>query len=334
MKVLVATAMYPTEDRPFFGTFVRTQVESLRKIGVDAEPFVLAGRSRKMMYAQAVPALRRRLERGDVDVVHAHYSYVGAVARMQRRVPVVLTFHGDDLLGTVGADGETASWSRAVARAGKLLASQVDAVIVQTAQMAHILRSVPNVHVLPHEVDLELFAVTPRSEARAQLGLDPDRPYLLFAASPDVAVKRFPLARDAVELVRSAGAEAELLVVHREPQDRLALYMNACDALVFTSFQEGSPNVIKQAMACNLPIVSTDVGDVAEVIAGTDGCVVVEPTPGAVAAGLEQVLARGGRTNGRAEVSHLSCEAVASRLAVLYDEVVGRDASRRMLRAA
>lgn len=322
MRVLVATAMYPTPERPYFGTFVRSQVESLRAAGVDAEPFVLQGPSRKVMYATAAARLRQVVAREPVDLVHAHYSYVGLVARLQRRVPVVLTFHGDDLLGTVDERGRTEPWSRAVAAGGAALARTVDAVIVQTPAMAERLVGVRRVRVIPHEVDLDRFRPVPKEDARQRLGLAPRPRYVLFAASPDIPVKRFPLAREAFELLRSRDPSVELLVVHREPQERLALYFNACDALVFTSFQEGSPNVVKQAMACNLPVVATDVGDVRSVVGGTLGCSIVPAAAPAVAAGIQYALRFGGRTDGRTRVAHLRPEVVAGQVIALYQEVL------------
>jgi len=143
VKVLVATAMYPTPGRPAFGSFVRTQVESLKGIGVDADPFVLEGRSRKIMHLRGIPRLRRRLNSGDVDVVHAHYSYVGAVARAQWTGPVVLTFRGDDLLGTIGPNDRQTLFSRGVVAAGKVLARSIDAIVVQNQTMAAALHSRP-----------------------------------------------------------------------------------------------------------------------------------------------------------------------------------------------
>jgi glycosyltransferase involved in cell wall biosynthesis len=324
VKVLVATAIYPTPGRPAFGTFVRTQVESLRRIGVDAEPFVLNGPNRKTMYLRGISALRRRLQLGDVDIVHAHYSYVGVVARAQRAVPVVLTFHGDDLLGTIGASGRQTMFSRGVVLGGKALARSIDAIVVQNQKMAALLRRHPRVHVIPHEVDLDLFRPTGRDEARRLLGLDLDRRYVLFASSPDIAVKRFPLAAEAVEILRGRDPSIELLVVFKETQERLSLYMNASDALVFPSYQEGSPNIVKQAMACNLPIVATDVGDVTEVIADTEGCFVVDPDAHAFADRLQAVLRSRMRTHGRERVCHLDGPLVAGRIRDLYSDVIGR----------
>ena len=323
MKVLLATAMYPSPARPTFGTFVKTQLESLQHIGVDVQPYVLDGPSRKAMYATAAAGLRRRLddERG-FDVLHAHYGLVGLVARFQRKVPLVVTFHGDDLLGTVNARGRTTVPSRVIRSAVKRLARHAQGVIVQNAHMADVLGNAPNVHVVPHEVDLDLFRPTEACAARAALGLDPHERYVLFAANPEIAVKRYPLAEAAVEVARIKHPRTTLLVVHAETQERLALYMSAADALIFPSFQEGSPNIVKQAMACNLPIVSTDVGDVREVVGGTAGCHVVAANAATLGAALTKVLATRQRTDGRRAVEHLRCDLVAHRVLKVYEAAV------------
>src|SRR6185437_8453705 len=124
------------------------------------------------------------------------------------------------------------------------------------------------------------------------------------------------------ELLKTKVPDVELVVVHREPQERLALYMSACDALVFPSYQEGSPNIVKQAMACNLPIVATDVGDVREVIGGTTGCFVCEPSADSFAERLAEILDKPFRTDGRLSVQHLSGPMVAKRIIGLYEEVL------------
>jgi len=99
MRVLIMTAMYPTPENPAFGSFIRTQVESLRRAGVDVEVLILRGRSRKWNYLKGIFQLRRRLARGSIDLVHAHYGLVGMIARTQWKVPVVATYHGDDFVG-------------------------------------------------------------------------------------------------------------------------------------------------------------------------------------------------------------------------------------------
>jgi glycosyltransferase involved in cell wall biosynthesis len=197
----------------------------------------------------------------------------------------------------------------------------VDAVIVQNSRMARSFASA-NVHIIPHEVDLEVFRPTERREARRVLGLSDTRQYLLFAANPAIPVKRFPLAQAAFDRLRALHPDLELLTVFKEPQPRLALYMSACDALVFPSYQEGSPNVVKQAMACSLPIVATDVGDVREIVGGTAGCHICSPDPEDFAVRLAEVLRHPSRTRGRERVEHLAGPIVARRLIALYEEVL------------
>jgi glycosyltransferase involved in cell wall biosynthesis len=335
MRVLAITAMYPSPTRPAWGTFVKSQVESLRAAGLDVEVLVLEGRPRKLIYPRGILQLRRRIAAGSFDLVHAHFSYVGMVARTQWTLPVVVTYHGDDLLGTRTPDGKISSFSKIMVRAGQVLANSVDAAIVQSTQMAAKL-SRPDVYVIPHEVDLELFKPLDRQSARRTLGLDPDKKYLLFAANPRIPVKRFPLARAAADLLAAHDPSVELLVVHKEPQERLPLYMSAADALVFPSYQEGSPNIVKQAMACNLPMVSTDVGDVQEIIGDTEGCYICEPDAASLAARLGEILRCGGRTLGREHVRHLDGPSVARRVIQVYQNVLERksQAARTAQRAA
>jgi len=322
MKILVATPIYPSRENPARGTFVRTQVEYLKRAGVEVELLVVGERSRKLKYPKAALELRRRLRDSSIDLVHGHYSYAGIVARMQWKVPVVVSYCGDDLLGIVNARGRQTLFGRLAVSAGRLLSHQVDGVIVKSRGMASKLGRKKDVHVIPHEIDLELFQPTDREQARKRLGLDLRRKYVLFAANPDIPVKRFPLAKAVLDHVSRLDPTVELLVVYREAQERLPLFMSASDALVFTSYQEGSPNVVKQAMACNLPIVSTDVGDVQEIIGKSDGCFISRPDVREFARHLSGILRDRERTNGREQVRHLAGPAVAQRIIEVYEQVL------------
>jgi teichuronic acid biosynthesis glycosyltransferase TuaC len=328
MNVLVATAIYPSAENPAYGSFVRTQVEALRKAGVDVDVLVLNGRFRKLIYPKGVFQLRKRLSAGCTrQLIHAHISYVGMVVRTQFKLPVVVTYHGSDLLGAINRRGKKTPFSRLAVAAGQVLAQWVDAVIVQNEEMASKLNRKKGVYIIPCEVDFDLFRPHPREDARAALGLDPQRKYLLFAANPSVPVKRFPLAKQVADHLRQQDPEVELLVAHRETQDRLALLMSASDALVFPSYQEGSPNIIKQAMACNLPITATDVGDVRQIIGQTTGCYVCAPEVTDFAARLTEILSSRCRTNGREQVRQFSGTAMAQKLIRVYEEVLERRAS-------
>jgi len=320
-KVLIMTAIYPTPENPAFGSFVKTQAEALKRAGIGVELMVMRGGNRKLLYPKAIFQLQRRLEQSSFDLVHAHFGYVGLVGRTQRKVPLVVTYHGDDLLGTINERGKKELWSVIAAAACKNLAKHVDAAIVQSQEMARQLKK-SNVFVIPHEVDLEIFKPVEKGEARKALGLLPDRKYLLFAANPEIPVKRFPLARAAADVLEQENGFTELLVVYKEPQSRLALYMSACDVLVFPSYQEGSPNIIKQAMACNLPIVATDVGDIRQVIGKTRDCYICPPDARTFASLLREILSRCPRTAGRAHVGHLNAESVSGKVIEVYEQVL------------
>jgi glycosyltransferase involved in cell wall biosynthesis len=326
MKVLIATALWPTSENPAFGSFVRAQCLALQRAGVDLEFLVLRGRYRKLIYPKGVFQLQRRLCDRSIDLVHAHYGYVGMIARTQVKVPLVVTYHGDDVLGKINAQGKTTHFSKVMASLGCALGRFVDGVIVQTKQMADRFQR-SNVHIIPHEVDFEIFHPVDRARARAILGLDPHRKYLLFAANPAIAVKRFPLAKKvACELSKEYGG-LELLVVHKESQPNLALYMSACDALVFPSYQEGSPNIVKQAMACNLPIVATAAGDVPQIISNTDGCYVCLPKVSEFCFRLRMILDSGERTSGCDHVRHFDGANVAGRLIQVYEDILRKRCS-------
>ena len=321
MKALIATSIFPTSENPARGTFVRTQVEYLKRAGIEVELLVLQGRSRKLMYAKAALELRRRLANSSIDLVHAHYSYVGMVARTQWKVPVVVSYCGDDLLGTMNVRGKPTLFSRLVVFAGRMLSNQADGVIVKSREMASRLKR-NDVYVIPHEIDFELFQPMDKGQARTILGLDLQKKYVLFAANPEIPVKRFSLAKAIANQVTMQDPAVELLVVYKEPQERLPLFMNACDGLVFTSYQEGSPNVVKQAMACNLPIVSTDVGDVREIIGNTPGCYICKPDVPEFTQRLADILRHCEKTRGREQVQHLSGPAVAQQIIEVYEQVL------------
>ena len=313
MKVLVVTNMYPVPEQPAFGTFVRDQVEALRRKGIDIDLLFIDGGKGKLSYLGGAFRYWGRLLKGRYDVVHAHYVLSGIVARLQPFLPVVVTYHGSEL--GVGPD----HWLFKLTRVVHPL---FDRVIVVSPKMQEALDD-PNVHVIPCGIDLEDFEPIPVSQARQQLGLPPHSPLVLWPGDPKRPEKRYRMLEQAVAQVRQEMPDVELVLVSGKPHHVNPVYMRACDVLGLTSAYEGSPMVIKEAMACNLPIVSVDVGDVAAVIGGTEHCYLVEAAPEAVAEKLHLVLSKRQRTNGRIRVGHLSSAAIADQLIDVYKEVCG-----------
>ncbi len=324
MRVLIIGGSR-SHDESGFDPWLQSQIGSLRRAGLAIESFVIH-RAARAKYARAIPRLRAHLARHRYDIVHAHYGYAGIVAAAQFRCPSVVTFHGDDLLGTPNVHGRATAWSRLWVEIHRRVANRVDAVIAVSDEMARVLDR-DDVHVIPCGVDTELFVSRYRDEARARLGWDPGRRYVFFAANPSFPRKCFPVARAAVELLnRTRSQPVELVCTHSQPQavvpyEDVPWYMAAADALVVTAYWEGGPVVVKEAMACNLPIVSVDVGDVRQVIGDTPHCRIVAREPAAVAAALADVIDPPRRTPGRARVEALALPRIAERLIAVYESV-------------
>ena len=321
LRVLMVTSDWPTPGQPRTTYFIKRQAEFLQAAGVLLDVFHFRGRRNPWNYLSAWWRLRRRLARNYYDLVHAQFGQSGLLA-LPKRLPLVVTFRGCDLLGEIG-DGERYTLvGKLLQRVSRAVARRADAVIVVSEHMkAQLPPGVP-AHVIPSGLDFELFRPIPRDDARRHLGLPLDRTLVLFAGSPEWPRKRYALARQAVDLL-GRTLPAELVVAWGAPHADIPYYMCACDALVFTSMLEGSPNVVKEALACDLPVVSVPVGDVATRLRGVAGCeLCADERPETIAAALERVLRRGGRAAGRAAVRELDERLLTQRVIDVYRSVM------------
>jgi glycosyltransferase involved in cell wall biosynthesis len=322
-RVLVVTNMWPHEADPSYGAFVREQMESLRPLGVEYEVVFVNGRESRWNYLRGIFETRRRLKAERFDLVHAHFGLAGWVARFQRRAPVVVTFHGDDVMGQFRLDGSLTPMGRFYQISSRLLARRVAAVIVQSRRMKEKL-GLDSARVLPCGVDLELFRPMEQAEARKILRLDARRKFVLFPYDRRVERKRFDVIQAAVELARNEVPELDILEVVGEPHARLPLYMNAADVFVLASLAEGSPVAVKEAMATNLPVVTVDVADTPELIGPTEGCHLVPREPRAIAEKIVEACRRNSRTRGRDWIARQAMENIARGIAEVYASVLGR----------
>jgi len=332
MVICMVTNMIPTRDDPGFGVFIKSQIDSIAAAGHEVTTLAIDGRATKKNYSHAVRELNRILAAKKHDIVHAHYGLSGIPACVQRHCPVVVSFCGDDLLGTSNGKGGYTFKGRLTVLASQFVAHHADAVIVKSDKMLERLSSASaraKTVVIPNGVDFELFRPIDKLEARKKLGLEPFKKYVLFAGSPEAPVKRFDLADKAVELLRGSFTDVEIIVLHRKPQAEVPVYMNACDVVILTSDSEGSPNVIKEAMACNAPIVSVDAGDAWQLIGGAEQCHRAEREPGDLASKVKRVLQAAEPSDGRRRIGHLELSAVATRVIGVYETVLA-DARRRM----
>jgi glycosyltransferase involved in cell wall biosynthesis len=233
----------------------------------------------------------------------------------------VISFCGDDILGSPKENGTLTKRSLIICRISKELARHCDTVIVKSEEMLKHIPRECKAYVVPNGVDFEMFKPIQKEEARKQLGLDLNKTYLLFPSNPNYPVKRFELAKRAFEIVRKTVTNCELLVIYGKRREEVSLYMNASDCLLLTSYHEGSPNIVKEAMACNLPIVSVKVGDVQEVISNTDGCYIVTNKPEDIAGMIIKVLNKGKRTDGRQNIAHLEISNIAKKIISIYQSL-------------
>jgi teichuronic acid biosynthesis glycosyltransferase TuaC len=311
MRVLVVTHMAPSDAHPESGVFVRDQVEALgREKDVTVE--LRAFRRGATSYLAAAWKLRRLGRR--FDVVHAHYGLTGWSALAARGRKLVVTFHGTDIRHP------------AVGPLSRLLAKVADLPATASGSLAR--NGVPGagtrraVAVLPCGVNVERFRELDRREARARLGLDLERPYLLFPADPARAVKRY----DRATALREQLPDAALLPLRGVPPADVPLWVNAANAVLITSESEGFGLAALEALACNVPVLSTPVGIAPLALNGIGGTLCAPFAAGPWLAALdEHVKAADPRVAGRARAALFSSERMAQRVVAAYQALLSED---------
>jgi teichuronic acid biosynthesis glycosyltransferase TuaC len=323
IRVLMVTCEWPTPETPFAVPFLVQQVEFLRRAGVEVDVFSFRGAKSPMNYLRAWWRFNRPGERrwNRYHLVHAQFGQA-ALIPWPKRLPLVITFHGVDLLGQLSPDGRPTLHGKLLVGLGRTVARFADAVLIVSKEMRQNLPASVPVHVLPTGVDFDSLPSLTQQQARHQLELPLDERLALFVGSPDDPLKRYIRAQQAVELLNERLPTRLILCWGRPHQEVLSM-MCACDLLVVTSLQEGSPTIVKEALACNLPIVSVVVGDVVERLRGIEGCEVVsDHKPETIACAIERALLRGGRIKGRQSITHLDEKILVEKLIGIYRSVL------------
>ena len=321
MRILIVTVPLPTTANPNTMAPLTRQVESLRRLGYDMDVLEIKGIP-KLKYCQSLSELYARSKHA--DLIHAHYGYCGWLARCQFSKPVVVSFMGSDLLGDPDARGRVRPLSKFVAQIDRYFARTVASVIVKSAEMAEAVKPV-RAHIVPNGVDMDAFRPMEVQQARAMLGWPENKRYILFSGNPKNPRKCFPLAQAAVSRASALMNEPLHLVPLRGvAPEKVPLYMNSCEAMLMTSFIEGSPNVVKEAMACNLPVVSVPVGDVSMLLDGVPGYEICPRNAKLLAESLSKILLNGHRVEGRAALKskRLDLESSAMQLVKIYTDVL------------
>ena len=309
MRALVVTNMYPTPERPALGSFVRDQVEALRRRG-DVEVELFAFPPGLSAYPRAARELRRRYGRGErFDVVHAHFGLTAWPAVAARLGPVVVTLHGNDLFHP---------------RSNRLTRAILPFTALPAAVSREFSTNLPGagtsrrIAVLPVGIDLQRFRPIDRREARERLGLDPDRPYLLFPHDPSRPLKRFDRARE-------AAGDTTLLTMGSVPPDEVPYWINASNAVLVPSQAEGFGLSVIEALACGVPAFGTPVGIHPVALDGVEGAYCAAWEPGAWRAAVRAVIEDDDpRVDGQERAALFSADRMAARVVAAWHDVAGR----------
>jgi len=257
---------------------IKSQGESLRALGLDLDYFTIKGKGIKG-YLSAIPRLKAHLRENQYDIIHAHYSLSALVASLAGARPLVVSLMGSDVKS-----------NRALSMAIKLFNFLFwDACIVKSDDMKKSL-GINNTYVIPNGVDTDRFRPMDKSECRQRLNWDTDKTHILFPANPKRPEKNYKLLWEATKQIEESDGQIPIHTLVDIAHTKIPFYMNAADVVVLPSLWEGSPNAVKEAMACNTPVVAANVGDVQWLLSGVNSCYVVEHDAGAMKKAILNII--------------------------------------------
>jgi len=316
-----------TDGEPQYSTFVQSQMAALRESGVTVHLGLFTGRISPLEVGRDVRRLKAAFHRSGAALIHAQYGTITALAAsyIAGSVPLIISLGGSDLLG-IPVPGMYWRLREALGiRCSLWAGARATAIVVKSRNLFNALPAhlQQKTHIVPNGVNTTVFAPLPKEACRSKLGWKAEERIVVLHADgggDHRYRKNIPLAEAAVRLAERAMAPIRFEVFHDYPHAVVAELLNAADVLLMTSLQEGSPNIVKEAMACNLPVVTVPCGDVAERLAGV--------TPGGVypydtvqlAEGIRAVLRAGRRSNGRQQLESqgLTAASVTQQLISLY----------------
>lgn len=303
MKVLIVANYNPG----YFKPFIVEQIAALRKEDVEVETYGIIGKGYRG-YLQNISGIKRKIHDFRPDLIHAHYGLSGLCANLQRKVPVITTYHGSDV--------HLGGWVLKLSQ----LAMRLSAYNIFVSQRLKETSGYTgkNAAIVPCGISLSDMPMKDRGEAKKEIGHD--NSFVLFAGAFDNEVKDAALAQESMRRI----SEVELVELKGYSRQQVNLLMNGADCLLMTSHREGSPQVVKEALACGTPIVSVDVGDVGDVMGDIAGCYIAELNPDDIAKKIQMALAFKGKTNGRQRIIDLklSNDLVVKKLIHVYDNVL------------
>lgn len=303
MKVLIVCS----GNKNYIKSFIKDQVESIIKFGIVIDYYLIKGKG-VFGYLKNIFPLKRKIKEFNPVIIHAHYGLSGLLANLQRKIPVIITFHGSDINNLI---------PRFLSRIAIILAAKN---IFVSKTLSDKLK-IPNPLIIPCGVNLKTFRPIEKIEARLKLNLHPKKKYILFPSSIDNYVKNYPLARQTIDELDDI--DIELLELKNLNRHEVAIMLNAVDLVLMTSFSEGSPQFIKESMACNTPIVSVDVGDVKMIVGNAVNCFITNNyNSSELAQYIKRILKSGKRSNGRDFIADYEESLIAHRIFGIYSAFI------------
>lgn len=307
MRVLIVA----NHNKGKFTSFITEQVESIRHLGVEVDYYGVHGKG-IWGYLSNLSSLKAKIREYHPDLIHAHYGLSGLLANLQRKVPVVTSYHGSDI-----HSGRRALFFSKVATRLSVYNIFVSNRLLEQSGYKGNKKSV-----ISCGIDLNTFHPIDRAVARQSIGWNPNGIYVFFGGAFDNKVKNSPLAKAAVAQIEGA----QLMEMRGYTRDEVNMAMNAADCLLMTSHREGGPLVVKEAMACGTPVVAVRVGDVEETMTGVEGCYIASRDVNEVTFCLKQALSFQGKTSGRQRIIDLGLpmEQVAKQIISIYNIVLSK----------
>lgn len=306
MRILIVCS----GNKGFVSNFVKDQANALIRAGVEVDFYLIKGKG-LLNYIKNLNPLAQKVSSYNPDVVHAHFGLSGLLCAIFFSSKLVTTYHGSDI-----HQKKNLRFSKWTIKFSK--------VNIFVTERLRSIGGVKNGVIIPCGVDLDVFKPYDKQEALSKLNLNPQKKYILFSSRFDFAIKNYDLAR--IVLEKLVDERYELIELLGYSRQEVALLMNACEFAFMTSLNEGSPQFIKEAMACNCPIVATNVGDIEQNTAGIDGCFITNFEIENVLENVKKALdfsKEFGRTKSRNRLINLGFDndKIAQRLKQLYTEI-------------
>ncbi len=289
--------------------FITEQGNELEKQGINVEYFPIVGKG-LFGYLRNFKALKSKLKERKFDIIHAHFGLSGALAILQCKLPVIITFHNGETLTVKG---------NIISSIASLFSAHNIYVASHIYDLAYF-KNKKKYSVLPCGINLNDLVVIPQNKAKSKMNLPNDKVNILFGGNFGNLRKNYALAKQALELLNLENVN--LIELKGFTREEVTNLLCGCDLLLLPTKSEGSPQIIKEAMACNCPIVATDVADIKELTGGIEGCYITDFNPENVASSLRKAISYNKRTNGRDLMIKYDNSIIVKKIIEIYNQVL------------